>query len=648
MKTAAILYTFVLMMVLIPETLVANTGHVLTIDPSNPGPEISPFLYGVFFEDINHAVDGGLYAELVRNRSFEHKDPLEGWFAVFETGCQATFSVDSDLPLNENNPHYLTFDIESENRSVSLSNNGYDGIPLKEGKRYEFSAFIRGSSEYSGEITVLLADEKSNTIVEASLGSAFGAEWEKYSVEFVIPEDCGNGRLLLTLKGAGEVCLDMISLFPEENWNGMRVDLLEMLEELKPGFIRFPGGCLVEGDSLENAYRWKDTIGPVEERKANYNLWGYHQSYGIGFFEYLLLSERLDAEPIPIFNSGMSCQVRGAEYCPIDEMDQWISNVLDFIEFANGPKNSFWGSKRVELGHPEPFNVKYIGIGNENWGTEYHDRFPMFRDAVKAKYPEIIIVFSGPPSYEGASFNRAWRWARENEVEILDEHMYAVPEWMLRNTDRYDKYDRSGPKVMLGEYAAHAAGTRNTLQAAMAEAALMTGLERNSDVVIMAAYAPLFNRPGWSQWTPDLIWFDNTRVYGTPSYHVQKLFNENLGDVVIPSKLTDENLEVIGYWFKSLYHVCEYDHETENLIIKIVNPWPEEKEVRVEIGEPLEIEGQAEVILMTSDSVFDENTFQNPNKVLPKKYDLSGLSNKFTFTFAENSITILRLKAVGL
>ncbi|MFA6977346.1 MAG: alpha-L-arabinofuranosidase C-terminal domain-containing protein [Mesotoga sp.] len=648
MKTATILLTFVLMMALVPVTLVANTDHVLTIDPSNLGPEISPFLYGIFFEDINHAVDGGLYAELVRNRSFEHKDPLEGWFAVFETGCQATFSIDSDLPLNENNLHYLSFDIASENKSVSLSNNGYDGIPLKKGKRYEFSAFIRGNSEYSGEIAVLLTDAKGNKIVEASLGSAFGAEWEKYSVEFEIPEDYSNSRLLLTLKGAGEVCLDMISLFPEENWNGMRVDLLNMLEELRPGFVRFPGGCLVEGDSLENAYRWKDTIGPVEERKANYNLWGYHQSYGIGFFEYLLLSERLEAEPIPIFNSGMSCQVRGAEYCPIDEMEEWITNVLDFIEFANGPQTSFWGSKRVELGHPEPFDVKYIGIGNENWGTEYYDRFPLFREAVKAKYPEIIIVFSGPPSYEGASFNRAWRWARENDVEILDEHMYAVPEWMLRNTERYDKYDRTGPKVMLGEYAAHAAGTRNSLQAAMAEAALMTGIERNSDIVIMAAYAPLFNRPGWSQWTPDLIWFDNTRVYGTPSYHVQKLFNENLGDVVIPSELTDENLEVIGYWFKSLYHVCVYDRETENLIIKIVNPWPEEKEVRVEIGEELKIKEQAEVILMTSDSVFDENTFQNPEKVLPKKYVLSGLSNEFTFTFAENSITILRLKAVGL
>ncbi|MFA6657139.1 MAG: carbohydrate binding domain-containing protein, partial [Mesotoga sp.] len=347
MKTATILLTFVLMMALVPVTLVANTDHVLTIDPSNLGPEISPFLYGIFFEDINHAVDGGLYAELVRNRSFEHKDPLEGWFAVFETGCQATFSIDSDLPLNENNLHYLSFDIASENKSVSLSNNGYDGIPLKKGKRYEFSAFIRGNSEYSGEIAVLLTDAKGNKIVEASLGSAFGAEWEKYSVEFEIPEDYSNSRLLLTLKGAGEVCLDMISLFPEENWNGMRVDLLNMLEELRPGFVRFPGGCLVEGDSLENAYRWKDTIGPVEERKANYNLWGYHQSYGIGFFEYLLLSERLEAEPIPIFNSGMSCQVRGAEYCPIDEMEEWITNVLDFIEFANGPQTSFWGSKRV-------------------------------------------------------------------------------------------------------------------------------------------------------------------------------------------------------------------------------------------------------------------------------------------------------------
>ncbi len=246
----------------------------------------------------------------------------------FETGCQATFSIDSDLPLNENNPHYLSFDIASENRSVSLSNNGYDGIPLKKGERYEFSAFIRGNPEYSGEITVLLTDAKRDKIAEASLGSAFGAEWEKYSVEFEIPEDYGNGRLLLTMKGAGEVCLDMISLFPEENWNGMRVDLLKMLEELKPGFVRFPGGCLVEGDRLENAYRWKDTIGPIEERKANYNLWGYHQSYGIGFFEYLLLSEHQQS-PYQSFNSGMSCQVREPSTAPIDEMDEWIENVLD-------------------------------------------------------------------------------------------------------------------------------------------------------------------------------------------------------------------------------------------------------------------------------------------------------------------------------
>ncbi|CCU84218.1 MULTISPECIES: alpha-L-arabinofuranosidase C-terminal domain-containing protein [Mesotoga] len=648
MRSTTIILTLVFLAVSLSTSALANPDHVLKVDPSSLGPEVSSLLYGIFFEDINHAVDGGLYAEMIRNRSFEHQDPVEGWFAVFESDCKATFSIETDRPLNKNNTKYLSFEIQSDDKLISLSNDGYDGIPLKKGERYLFSVFVRSDEEYNGEIKVMLVDTKGEPVAEKSLGTAFSSEWEKYSVELQPNESLDDGRLIITMKGSGKISFDMVSLFPEENWNGMRIDLLEMLEELKPAFVRFPGGCLVEGDSLENAYRWKDTIGPIEERKTNYNLWGYHQSYGIGFYEYLLLSEHLGAEPIPIFNAGMSCQVRGAEYCPMDEMDEWVQNVLDFIEFANGPSDSLWDSKRSELGHPEPFNVKYIGIGNENWGTEYHDRFPLFREAVKEKYPEITIIFSGPPSYEGASFNRAWRWARSNGIEIFDEHMYAVPEWMLRNTDRYDKYDRSGPKVMLGEYAAHAAGTRNTLQAAIAEAALMTGLERNSDIVIMAAYAPLFNREGWSQWTPDLIWFDNTRVYGTPSYHVQKLFNDNTGDVIIPSSLTDEDIEIIGYWFKSLYHVCSYDYESKELIIKIVNPWPEEKKLRIEIGEEVQITGKAEMISITSENIFDENTFQNPDKVRPKTVGMSDLSNEFTLTFSGNSVTVLRLETTGL
>ena len=257
-------------------------------------------------------------------------------------------------------------------------------------------------------------------------------------------------------------------------------------------------------------------------------------------------------------------------------------------------------------------------------------------------------LFSGPPSYEGASFNRAWRWARQNGVEMLDEHIYAVPEWMLRNTERYDKYDREGPKVMLGEYAAHEAGRRNTLQAALAEAALMTGLERNSDVVIMAAYAPLFNRPGWSQWTPDLIWFDNTRVYGTPSYHVQKVFNRNLGDIIVDSSLTDEDIEVIGYWFKSLYHSGSFDYETGDLIIKVVNRWPGDKEVLVEINETTKLTVKGEMTVITSSSIFDENTFDDPEKIIPITTVLSDFSNRFTFTFEGNSITVLRLNTWSL
>ena len=631
----------------VPASVLVGVDHVIAVNPINLGPVISPFLYGVFFEDINHAVDGGLYAELVRNRSFEHTDRIEGWSVVLEKGCKASFSIKSERPVNGNNTSYLRFDIESDDRRVILSNDGYDGIPLVGGESYIFSSFIRGD-DYSGEIEIRLMDSQGNSIITASLGSKFADLWERYSVVLEVPEDCHDGRLALILKGSGLICLDMISLLPERNWHGMRPDLLEMLKELKPGFLRFPGGCLVEGDSLENSYRWKDTIGPVEERKANYNLWGYNQSYGIGFFEYLILAEYLGAEPVPIFNAGISCQVRGAEYCSMNTMDGWVQDVLDFIEFANGPTESSWGAKRAELGHPEPFNVTYIGVGNENWGNEYHERFALFQKAIKDKHPEIVILFSGPPSYEGAPFNRAWRWARQNAVEIIDEHIYAVPEWMLRNTERYDKYDREGPKVMLGEYAAHEAGRRNTLQAALAEAALMTGLERNSDVVIMAAYAPLFNRPGWSQWTPDLIWFDSTRVYGTPSYHVQRIFNRNLGDIIVDSSLTDEDVEVIGYWFKSLYHSCSFDYETGDLIIKVVNPRPEDKEVLVEIDEATKVTGKGEATVITSDSIFDGNTFEDPERIVPMTTVLSDFSNRFTFSFEGNSITVLRLNTGSL
>lgn len=621
--------------------------HILTLDISKFGPTIPNTLYGIFLEDINHAIDGGLYAELVRNRSFEHTYKLEGWTILPNRGMQASVYIDSTKPLNKNNPNYLKLDLKSSNEEVTIINTSYDGIPLKKGESYTLSFYAKADPSFNGIIKISLEDEKGNQYSNEQVVKQFSSEWKGIFTNLIASDNISNAQLVIRIKGVGSICLDLISLFPEKTWNGMRLDLVRMLEALSPGFVRFPGGCLVEGDSLKNAYRWKDTIGSIEKRKTNRNLWGYHQSYGIGFYEYLLLCEHLGAEPVPIFNAGMSCQVRGAEYCPIDQMGEWIQDVLDFIEFANGPTDTSWGAIRASLGHPGSFNVKYIGIGNENWGEVYYTRFQLFWKAIKERYPYIKIVFSGPPNYDGSIFKQSWDVARDLGVDIFDEHIYASPEWFLMNSDRYDKYPRKGPKVMVGEYAAHPAGKRNNLQAALAEAAFMTGLERNSDVVIMASYAPLFNRINWTQWTPDLIWFDNRRVYGTPSYYVQKIFKENLGDVVLNSCLTNESLSLFGYKFKSLYHVCNFSKSTKEIIIKVVNPWDEDRSVRIEFKNKIRLTGEGKVIELTSDNPFDENYFESI-KVFPKEKEIKGLENPFYYTFKRYSVTVLRIKVTDL
>jgi len=635
-------FLLILFIFLVSINLGTEFKHVLNIDLSSLGPEIPSTLYGIFLEDINHAIDGGLYAELIRNRSFEHTDKLEGWSIKANDFKNAQISIDNKKPLNNNNQNYLKIALYN-NTQVSLTNNGYDGIPLKKGETYKLSFYAKGDPNFNGKIIVSLEDKKGNKYTsEKIIDKNFSDKWEKLNLDLTANESISNALFVMYIQGSGSLCLDMISLFPEKTWNSMRIDLVEMLKDLKPGFVRFPGGCLVEGDSLKNAYRWKDTIGKIEERKTNRNLWGYHQSYGIGFYEYLLLCEYLGAEPVPIFNSGMSCQVRGAEYCPLEQMDEWVKDVIDFIEFANGSKETYWGSIRASLGHEKPFNVKYIGIGNENWGDVYHVRFQLFWKAIKEKYPNIKIIFSGPPSYEGSAFRQAWNWAREIGVDIFDEHIYTSPEWFLANSERYAKYPKEGPKVMLGEYAAHTLGRRNNLQSALAEAAFMTSLEKNSDIVIMASYAPLFNRINMSQWVPDLIWFDSIRVFGTPNYYVQKIFSENRGDVVLSSSLSNELLTLIGYKFKSLYHVCSLDKESQEIIIKVVNPWPENREVKIDI-KGAQLKGIAKVVEISSKDPLDENYFDNI-KVFPKELQVSNLTNPFLYIFKGYSITILRIK----
>jgi alpha-N-arabinofuranosidase len=617
--------------------LVGEVQHVLTIDFSQQGPEIPETLHGIFFEDINHAVDGGLYVELVRNRSFEQETRrYEGW--RIERGNSVKSSIEETHPLNENNTRYLEVRF-SETDRATLTNLGYGGIAVFQGQEYIFSTYLSG--DFTGTITTMIVDDDEVLASGSILLYQPVGDWRKYTLNLIPTKTSTDTRLSISIQGSGTLRIDMVSLMPKRNWNGMREDLLRMLEDLKPGFMRFPGGCLVQGNTLENAYRWKESIGPVEQRKTKWNFWGYYQTLGIGFYEYLLLCEKLGAEPVPIFNPGISFQIESPEYASEEELKEWIQDVLDFLEFANGATDTYWGSIRASLGHPEPFNVKYVGVGNENWGPKYWENFEKFRKAIKERYPDVKIVFSGPPSYEGTDFRQAWRWAKENNVEIFDEHIYASPEWMLANTDRYNRYDRNGPKVMLGEYAAHTDGRRNNWWAALAEAAFLTGVVKNSDVVIMASYAPLFNRVGWSQWVPDLIWFDGYRVFGTPSYYVQKVFAENRGDVVVHSELTDEEYRMFGYRYKHLYHVVTYDEKSRELIVKVINPWPEDRTVQVNI-KGITVEETGREITLAGDPK-DENSFDEL-KIVPKERIITGLNNSFEYTFKAQTVTVLRLK----
>ena len=508
-------------------------------------------LHGLFFEDINYAADGGLYAELVENRSFEHRDSLYSWSEAPRGGTGA-IQVASEKPLNDANARYLRVQVRSvTGEGFGVRNDGFGGIPVQEGEKLQFSVHARRDKAFNGELIALLEDEQGRQIGRSRIRGV-GPEWKRFHGTIRATGSTANARLLLLATAPGRVDLDMVSLFPEKTWkgrrNGMRADLGQKLAAMRPGFLRFPGGCIVEGRDLENAYRWKDTIGDIATRRQNWNLWAdpsrrdstahYHQTYGLGYFEYFQLCEDLGAEPVPVVNCGMACQARSTEVVPLDQLGPWVQDALDLIEFANGPVTSTWGAKRAAMGHPKPFRMKYLGIGNEQWGEAYFERYKIFYDAIKAKYPEIQLITTSGPGVDDELWRVAWsRFKSGTPAEIVDEHYYRAPQWFLQQTERYDSYDRKGPKVFAGEYAAHVPGRRNTLGTALAEAAYMTGLVRNADIVHMASYAPLLARAGFTQWAPDLIWFDGARAYGTPSYHVQALFSQHRGDVVLPTEV---------------------------------------------------------------------------------------------------------------
>lgn len=610
-----------LLVLLLPLTAQATT---LTADANDTWREMSDTLYGLFFEDINCAADGGLYAELLQNRSFEYEnilnpqraDHYSAWRINAAPGSKAEWSLMNEEPLNANNPTYLRASVEEG--SLRLFNQGFatgalkGGITVKAGQSYDFFMYLRDQA-LEGCVTVAITDAGGNPMSEPVSFTPEGA-WGKYTASFTAPKDA-DAWLCVTVEGQGSVDLDMLSLMPADrlgkDWpgGGLRRDLVETLRGLEPAFLRFPGGCVTEGSyTRDNVYNWKDTVGPVEQRRENPNTWGGMQTYGMGFYEYFCLAEELGALPLPVVHAGVLCQAREpreSDYT-MDETWAYAQDILDLIEFATGSADMPWGALRAEMGHPEPFDLRYIAIGNENWGAGYFTRYGILSQAVKEKYPEITCIVAAGPVAEGALINDSWNRIRAKFADsLVDEHYYMDSMWFPEHVNRYDSYPRT-TKVFLGEYAAHepVQGSRrpNNLRAALCEAAYLTGIERNSDVVCMAAYAPLLAREGQVDWTPDLIWFNGTQVLLTPSYYVQQMFAQTLGDWVVRSALDEEKL----------FHVVT--RTEDKLQVKLVNLAEEDIPLTMHLTSVPDGEG---VYTRLSGEMRTANSFVKPFKAAP-------------------------------
>lgn len=511
----------------------------LSIYAGQKGAELGD-LFGIFFEDLNHAADGGLYAELVRNRSFEF-DPIDrgdyhaltAWEKIERGNGRLHVSIEEGNPIHERNPHYAVLDIIDPGDGVGLMNLGFNtGIPIREGESYRFSVYARREGSHDHPIRIALESKDGRLYGQTEI-MVVSDEWRKYEATIAAGDTDYGGRLTIVTARAGKLCLDMVSLFPAHTYrgrsNGLRTDIANIIAELKPKFMRFPGGCLVHDGSLNaddrnSMYRWKNTLGPVETRPPRRNNWGYNQTLGLGYYEYFQFCEDIGAKPIPILPAGYDPHHK--RIVPLGELQLWIDDALDLIEFARGDAATKWGAVRAELGHPEPFGLEYIGIGNEEVGEPFFERYAYFHRAIKAKYPDIHIINSSGPFAAGGEYERGWKSARDNGSDYVDEHYYMAPEWLLAHIDRYDGFKADEPKVFLGEYASWG----NTYYNALAEAAFMTGLERNAHAVGLACYAPMLCNADYVNWKPDMIWFNNHQVYGTPNYYVQKLFMHHQGD----------------------------------------------------------------------------------------------------------------------
>ncbi len=636
----------------------------LVVRADRPGAQISPTLYGIFFEDINFGADGGLYGELVKNRSFEFPDPMMGWSLDQRGTAVGTVHILDQEPLNPANTHYVRLSALDPETGYGIANEGFSGIGVRKGEKYTFSAFARGDRK--AVLRVELETVDGRVLAKAKI-KGFGGSWTRKSATLRPKATEVHARLRVLVDTRDTlVDLDMISLFPKKTWknrpNGLRADLVQWLSDLRTGFLRFPGGCIVEGRYLSTRYQWKNTIGKPEERRLIINRWNdefkhrpapdYFQTFGLGFYEYFLLAEDIGAEPMPILNCGMACQFNSGELVPLDELGPYIQDALDLIEFANGPATSPWGRKRAEMGHPRPFNLKYLGVGNEQWGPQYIERYVPFVKALKERYPEVQLIAaagSDPAIFPNGPKEVEFLWSelRKLNAEIVDEHFYRNPDWFLDNANLYDSFDHRGPKVFVGEYAAQSEGVarpnRNNWQCALAEAAFMTGLERNADLVVMSCYAPLFGHEERWQWRPDLIWFDNLQSYGSANYYVQQLFSRNRGDVVLPVAVSGQEPPTSRQ--PGLYATASRDLQAGEIILKVVNSAGKSVASNIQIEGVKKIASKGTQIVLASEKLTDENSIAEPKKVAPVVSPLRGASAAFKHTFPAYSVTVLRLKA---
>jgi alpha-N-arabinofuranosidase len=637
----------------------AQSPNLISVYADKPGSSIQPTMWGIFFEDINFAADGGIYAELVKNRSFEFYKPLMGW-KILKPDTTTGILIINQSKTNPANPRYARITLAEGEPSFGLSNVGFRGMGIKKGMTYHFSILARQMESSPLKMRIELVNPKEEVIGTTNLAPE-EKEWKKYTVSFVATATEPKAKLNLWFEGKGSFDIDMISLFPDDTWKnrpgGLRADLVQLLADLRPGFLRFPGGCIVEGRDLENRYQWKKTIGNIEDRHLIVNRWNtefahrltpdYFQSFGMGFFEYFQLAEDIGAEPLPILNCGMACQFNTAEVVPMDQLDPYIQDALDLIEFANGSANSKWGKVRTQLGHPAPFNMKFIGVGNEQWGTQYIERYTVFVKAIKEKYPNIKIVTGTGPSPSGKDFDYAAKELKKLNAQIVDEHYYANPEWFFQNATRYDNYDRKSFKIFAGEYAAQSKFTcspdnQNNWKCALSEAAFMTGLERNADVIYMCSYAPLFAHVDAWQWTPDLIWFDNLKSFGTANYFVQKLFSNNKGTEVLPIFL--ENKPITGQ--NGLYASAVFDKNTDEIILKLVNSTEKAQTANVVLESTKKLGSKGKIIVLKSDDLNNVNSLEQPILIGPVEQELIIKGKTVNPILEPYSFSIVRIKVL--